>query len=351
MPPLFRELLGSRASSAPAFVDEILELSSEDRRAKLIELVRAEVARVLSISNALSVPLARPLKELGLDSLMALELRNALSRRTGLKPSATVALMHPTVDAIAAHLLEGVTPAGAGAPSWNSTSADDAYARVEADTVLDPGVRPESTSLPALAPENVLLTGATGFLGAFLVRDLIEQTRARVHCLVRAKNAAEGAQRVIQNLREYGLWQEAFASRLTVHTGDLCAPRLGLEAAVFDRLGEEVDAIYNNGAQLSFVGTYGDLEGFPREWHRRDLAPRLARPSQGRASRLLRGRLPFEQPYNGRSVAESERPAKPRPASGLRAMQVGIRKPRVASGRTRPGRHRSSTVVRRGLER
>ena len=50
----------------------------------------------------------RPLKELGLDSLMAVELRNALGQRVGETLPATLAFDHPTAAAIAKHLLEEV---------------------------------------------------------------------------------------------------------------------------------------------------------------------------------------------------------------------------------------------------
>jgi pyochelin biosynthetic protein PchC len=62
-----------------------------------------------------SVPVDRPLKELGLDSLMAVELRNALGKRTGVRLPATLAFDYPTPIALAKHLLSRVLlAAGAG---------------------------------------------------------------------------------------------------------------------------------------------------------------------------------------------------------------------------------------------
>ncbi|WP_454367496.1 SDR family oxidoreductase [Streptomyces ambofaciens] len=47
------------------------------------------------------------------------------------------------------------------------------------------------TDVPEGPPERILLTGATGFLGGFLLADLLDATDARIHCLVRAESAAQ----------------------------------------------------------------------------------------------------------------------------------------------------------------
>jgi acyl transferase domain-containing protein/NADPH:quinone reductase-like Zn-dependent oxidoreductase/NAD(P)-dependent dehydrogenase (short-subunit alcohol dehydrogenase family)/acyl carrier protein len=75
------------------------------RRSLLENAVKAEVAAVLRMM-ATRVPTDRALKTLGLDSLMALELRNRLEKRTGLALSPTLAWNHPTVRALALHLAE-----------------------------------------------------------------------------------------------------------------------------------------------------------------------------------------------------------------------------------------------------
>src|SRR5262249_8868453 len=75
-----------------------------------LEAVRAEVARVLSMDGAQAIGTDRPLKELGLDSMMALELRNALGKRVGATLPATLAFDYPTPAAIAKHLITIVSP-------------------------------------------------------------------------------------------------------------------------------------------------------------------------------------------------------------------------------------------------
>ena len=88
-------------------------LSAERRAEVILQEVRAEVARVLSFEGQDSVPVDRPLKELGLDSLIAVQLRNAIGKRVGLTLPATLAFDYPTPLAIAKYLVERVTSSGA----------------------------------------------------------------------------------------------------------------------------------------------------------------------------------------------------------------------------------------------
>jgi acyl transferase domain-containing protein/surfactin synthase thioesterase subunit/acyl carrier protein len=123
IPPLWRVLVPRRsntgpvhrsAETPPSWALELASRPAPERADAVNHLVRSEVARVLSFGSARSVPLDRPLKELGFDSLMAVELRNALARRTGLSLPGTLVFHHPTVQAIADHLLGRADLASSG---------------------------------------------------------------------------------------------------------------------------------------------------------------------------------------------------------------------------------------------
>jgi hypothetical protein len=76
--------------------------------------------------------------------------------------------------------------------------------------------------------QNVFLTGATGFLGLGILRELLTQPEFLVIALVRAPNASEGFQRITQTARDAKWWNDRYSSRLTVLVGDLSQPKLGL---------------------------------------------------------------------------------------------------------------------------
>ncbi|MGH7173075.1 MAG: non-ribosomal peptide synthetase [Gemmataceae bacterium] len=130
-----------------------------------------------------------------------------------------------------------------------------------AEAILDPTIRPSGPGNAFSGePAHVLLTGATGFLGAYLLEDLLRQNRGQVHCLVRCAGAEAGVARLRTQLGVYGLWNESFAARLVVVPGDLAAPRLGLSAETFNELAHTIDVIYHNGALVNMVYPYPQLK-------------------------------------------------------------------------------------------
>ena len=84
-------------------------MSAAERERLLLELVRSTTATVLSASIE-SVEPERPLRELGLDSLMAVELRNRLSAASGLRLPATLLFDYPTPRALAETLSAKLDP-------------------------------------------------------------------------------------------------------------------------------------------------------------------------------------------------------------------------------------------------
>lgn len=132
---------------------------------------------------------------------------------------------------------------------------------LRAEAVLDPTIQPEGPPPVSVDdPAEVFLTGATGFLGAWLAAELLRQTRARVHCLVRAADADEALRRLRASLAERALWRDDLAERLVAVPGDLGEPRFGMSEEAFRELASRVDAVYHNGAWVNFTYPYKVLK-------------------------------------------------------------------------------------------
>lgn len=159
-------------------------------------------------------------------------------------------------------LFEVPTVAGLAAKIENQqTPSSNILATLIADAVLDPTICSNEFTFNHNILENaIFLTGATGFLGAFLLNELLQRTRADIYCLVRANNIESGKQKIQNILESYLLWDEKFTQRITPVVGDLSKPLLGLSQEEFQILASKVDTIYHNGALVNFTYPYSALK-------------------------------------------------------------------------------------------
>jgi len=108
-------------------------------------------------------------------------------------------------------------------------------------------------------PRQVLLTGATGFLGAHLLRELLDRTDARIHTLVRGRDVAHGSDRLAEAQRRYGIDRPLPQHRVVAVVGDLTKPGLGMREADWEREAACADVIHHCGAEVNFLYPYEKL--------------------------------------------------------------------------------------------
>lgn len=181
--------------------------------------------------------------ESGGHSLTALQAVNALSAQLGYEVAASLLFEHPTPRALSSAL------------AGDRGRQDLALVAQDAALPL-PAVHPA----PFAGAGDALLTGATGFVGAHLVRELLAQTRGTVFCLVRAEDDAAARARLGESLARYGMTlAESEAKRLVAVAADLAKPRLGLSEARHEELARACDAVYHVGANVSLLRTYRSM--------------------------------------------------------------------------------------------
>lgn len=144
----------------------------------------------------------------------------------------------------------------------------DLPAALRRDSTLDRDIEiPFDAKIRAVKDASViLLTGATGFLGAFLLSSLLESTSAQIICLVRSRELSEDDKpgctaRLRKNLIDLGLWRDSVMERVEILPGDLPRKRFGLSPDAFTKLGQRVDVIIHAAAQVNLVYPYAALRG------------------------------------------------------------------------------------------
>ncbi|WP_280456056.1 SDR family NAD(P)-dependent oxidoreductase, partial [Nocardia brasiliensis] len=218
----------------------LIGLPAAQRRDELVRIVTRHAAEVANLASADEVAADLPLMSLGFDSLASLELRNRLVHQLGLTGhlSANAVFQTPTPTGLAARIAAILT--GDDEPTAAREPAPD-QVRLPDDIV------PAATSGPAAlaTAAHLFVTGATGFAGSFLVRELLDRTSATVHCLVESPNAPQGVAQLRDAMRGYRLWDDATAERLIVVPGALDDAHLGLTEAEFDVLARTVDGVFH----------------------------------------------------------------------------------------------------------
>jgi thioester reductase-like protein len=190
--------------------------------------------------------------ELGGHSLLVTQIMSRLRDTFAVELPLRLLFESPTVAGMAQAIVQ---------TRQTETVATETVIDFNAEAVLDSTIQPPSVPVETIAkPHYILFTGATGFLGAYLLYELLAQTTADIYCLVRAENADEGKQRLQSKLETHSIWNETFNSRIIPIVGDLSQPLLGLSESRFDHIASQIDVIYHNAAMVNFVYPYLGLK-------------------------------------------------------------------------------------------
>ena len=196
--------------------------------------------------------------DLGGHSLTLADLASRLSKTFGFPVPLAPLAGTPTLD--------GHLEAVKGARDGHTAAVQaDLPAVLRADAVLEDEIQSTGAPMTKLSEANtILLTGATGYLGAFLLKALVESVDATILCLVRFTEPSEdlrpaGMARVRKNLIDLGIWDDSLLDRIEIVPGNLSRKRLGLHPEAFEDLAKRTDVIIHSAASVNLVYPYAAL--------------------------------------------------------------------------------------------
>ena len=110
--------------------------------------------------------------------------------------------------------------------------------------------------------KNVLLVGATGFLGIHVLAELLKIDDIKIYCLIR-KDPSTSPENKLKRKFQYYFGSDLsnlFGSRLFVIDGDITNDNFGTSNEVYAFLGKEVQTVVNCAASVKHYGYYGEFE-------------------------------------------------------------------------------------------
>ncbi|WP_414588695.1 thioester reductase domain-containing protein [Scytonema sp. PCC 10023] len=285
------------------FLQQLDDASLGKRQELLTAYIREQFVKVLGINTSQNLDIEKPLHELRPDSLMNIDLKNRIDTELGVNIPIEMFLGESNINQLVNLLLQQLA---AKNTILSKHSSVELATDLKSEVVLDSTILPEHPSESFVTePTAIFLTGATGFLGAFLLQELLLKTQANVYCLVRSTDLESGKLRIQNNLESYGIWQDDFADRIIPVLGDLSQPLLGLSSQYFQKMSSLIDVIYHNAAWINYVYPYSALK--PTNVLGTQEILRLASQLKIKPVHYISTIAVFESPaYLGKVVTESD---------------------------------------------
>ena len=200
--------------------------------------------------------------DLGGHSLLAQQFLLTVRKSLGTDVSINTLYEHPTLAGFSAQVDKLL---GHGGSSVTAEAGEAAYAKSLDELIAQLPTKYQTADLDALnsAQElTVFLTGATGFLGSYLVKEILDRTARSVKLIAHVRGAKEPSaalERLRRSLQSYGLWKKEWTGRLSAVVGDLSQSQLGIDDATWQTLTQQVDVVIHNGATVHWVKRYQDM--------------------------------------------------------------------------------------------
>lgn len=198
--------------------------------------------------------------DLGGHSLLAQQLLLITRRELGVDVSINTLYEFPSLSGFASQVEKGKSGA-----SQDAEDGLPAYAKSLDELLATLPEKFQSASADekaACGTWTIFLTGATGFLGSYLIKEILERTQSGIRLIAHVRGARDPAsalERIQRSLQGNGVWNDKWTSKLSCVVGDLAQPQLGIDDQTWKSLSQEVDVVIHNGASVHWVKRYQEM--------------------------------------------------------------------------------------------
>ncbi|MBD9628168.1 thioester reductase domain-containing protein [Ensifer sp. ENS06] len=251
MPKTATGKVDRRNLPAPSFAarteNGVIEPPATETERQMLELWTTTLGRPVDSTNV-------DFFEAGGNSILMTQLCFNIRRQFEVAFPIRAALEHP--DARGQAMLVDALKTGTTAPLNSDGPVDlEKESRLAEDIAIPTGQVAKWPSSGA----RIFLSGAEGFINAWLLARLLDEPGALVSCLASAKDDAEALDRIASHLRSFALWTEARGRKLRAVAGDLGSPQLGLSSRRWAELAHDTDVLFHTGVRINFVSPYDRL--------------------------------------------------------------------------------------------
>ena len=228
---------------------EIENINKEQYVAPKTELQRQLVRIWEKILNTSPIGINDNFFELGGDSLLAMSLNLELTKLTQ-NISYQDIFRFPTIAEIEDKIIFNDSE-----PFFNKIeNLSDSYLNILKNST-------KNKKIHKYHPNNILITGATGFLGIHILDEFIKNEKGNVYCIIRGTKGVSSKTRLHQKLNYYfgDKYDDLIDKRIFAITGNITEPSFGLNSEETLKLAESIDLVIHSAANVSHYGNYNDF--------------------------------------------------------------------------------------------
>lgn len=192
--------------------------------------------------------------EIGGDSLLALKLQIEILK-LGVSIHFADIYKYNSVRQLATH----IDSLNSSTNIAKTLNADDFK---DIDTLLNADMQNVEISNTVVNIGNVLLTGATGFLGAHILSYIIDNSQFSVYCLIRQNSSSDTTQKLLNRLNYYfgNKYDALINKRIFVVTADIVKNKLDIDKNTEELLNKNISCVINSAANVKHYGSYETFE-------------------------------------------------------------------------------------------